>query len=261
MNWDKAIKNLPELNSDNIQVSASERENERAAGLYNRALEQIADGNSDVAMISLDRLTSEFPLFAEAAHLYGLCLGQQKNFSAAEKMLRQAELSDLSEDDFDAVREAKLAAREGKIRAQEKVRSRKQKEDKLSGVKANLARGGILEKTDHSKRADKMRMATAREREEVMQQIRAQEQDGLPRGIEIDTGNRSNRWLQFVSIIVIICSVIFLVFYFFIRPGIIKRQEIDRKLSWIEQEMESRAEDDVGIADMLTDYMSKFGTK
>jgi len=261
MDWDKAINNMPALDSDEIQVSPSERENQRAVDLYNRALEQIADGNSDVAMIALDRLTGEFPLFAEAAYLYGLCLGQQKNYEAAEKMLRQAELSDLSQEDYDAVGVAKLAAREGKIRAQENIRRRRQKEVKLSKVKADLAIGGILEKSVHSKKADRMRMATAREREEVMQQIRAQEQDGLPRGIEIDSANGSNRWLQFVSIIVIICSVIFLVFYFFIRPGIIRRREVDEKLIWIEQEMESRATGDAGVADMLADYKSRFDTE
>lgn len=261
MNWDKEIENMPALDSDEIQVSASDRENERAINLYNRALEQIADGNADVAMIALDRLTSEFPLFAEAAYLYGLCLGRQKNFEAAEKMLRQAELADQSEEGFEALEEAKLAAREGKIRAQETVRRKRLKENKLAGVKADLVRGGILEKSDHSKRADKMRMTTAREREKVMQQIRAQEQDGLPRGLEIDAGDKSNRWLQFVSVVVIATAVIFLIFYFFIRPGIIRRQQTDQKLTWIEQELESRASDDAGIADLLTDYESRFGAE
>ena len=62
MNWDKEIQQLIKLNHD-VRVGTSPKENERAISMYNRALEQIANDNHDVAMIALERLTREFPLF------------------------------------------------------------------------------------------------------------------------------------------------------------------------------------------------------
>ncbi len=258
MNWEKEIKKLTALLPGEVRVSASEKENERALNQYNRALEHIEEGNLDMAMIALDRLTSEFPLFAKAAHLYGLCLGWQRNWQPAEKMLQQALLSELSDEEYHAVEKAKYAAREGKIRAKEINKSKRQKEDLLLAVKADLAKGGILEKADHSKRADKMRMATAREREEVLKQIRDQEQGRLPRGIQVDTGEDRGRWLQIISLIAISAAVIFLIFYFLIRPGIIDRRLQKEKLSWIETELEKRAAAEELVADLLKDYQSKY---
>ncbi|HHV42362.1 MAG TPA: hypothetical protein GXX72_05915 [Clostridiaceae bacterium] len=260
MNWDKEIQQLIKLNHD-VRVGTSPKENERAISMYNRALEQIANDNHDVAMIALERLTREFPLFSQATHLYGLCLGRQQNWKAAEDMLQKALLSDLSAEEYQAVETAMLVAREGKIRARESGKAKRKKEKMLSEVKANLARGGILERADHSRKADKMRMATAREREEVLQQIRAQEQGGLPQGLELDTGQSFNRKVQIISLIVIVAAVIFLVFYFWIRPGIIRQRETSKRLDWIVREMEKRATAEPDVSDLLTEYRSRFSQK
>ena len=176
-------------------------------------------------------------------------------------MLQKALLSDLSAEEYQAVETAMLVAREGKIRARESGKAKRKKEKMLSEVKANLARGGILERADHSRKADKMRMATAREREEVLQQIRAQEQGGLPQGLELDTGQSFNRKVQIISLIVIVAAVIFLVFYFWIRPGIIRQRETSKRLDWIVREMEKRATAEPDVSDLLTEYRSRFSQK
>ena len=239
------------------QGGASERESERAVAMYNRALEQIENDNWDVAMIALDRLTSEFSLFSQAAYLYGLCLCRQQNWRAAEEMFQKAQLSDLSEQEYEIVEAAKLVAREGKIRDKAKS-ERRRKDNMLNRVKADLIRGGILERSERGRRADKMRMATAREREEVLKQIRAQEQGKLPRGLELDTGQSDNRKVQLISLIVIICAVIFLLFYFLIRPGIISNRRTEQKLDWLEQQMEQQAPVKQEIADLLDMYRSRY---
>ncbi|MGI6090590.1 MAG: hypothetical protein ACOYEL_04310 [Saccharofermentanales bacterium] len=258
MNWELEIKKLHKLQVGEVRVGASEREGERAVAMYNRALDQIENDNWDVAMIALDRLTSEFSLFSQAAYLYGLCLCRQQNWRAAEEMFQKAQLSDLSEQEYEIVEAAKLVAREGKIRDKAKSKERRRKDNMLNRVKADLIRGGVLERSEHGRRADKMRMATAREREEVLKQIRAQEQGKLPPGLKLDTGQSDNRKVQLISLIVIICAVIFLLFYFLIRPGIISNRRTEQKLDWLEQQMEQQAPAKQEIADLLDMYRSRY---
>ncbi len=258
MNWELKIKKLNRLQAGEVRVGASEREGERAVAMYNRALEQIGNDNWDVAMIALDRLTGEFPLFPQAAYLYGLCLCRQQNWRSAEEMFQKAQLSDLSEQEYEAVEEAKLIAREGKIRDRVKSKERRRKDNMLNRVKADLIRGGFLERSESGRRANKMRIATAREREEVLKQIRAQEQGRLPQGLGLDTGQSHNRTVQIISLIVIISAVIFLLFYFLVRPGIISSRRTEEQLDWLVLEMEQQAPDKQEIADLLDMYRSRY---
>ena len=154
MNWELEIKKLHTLQAGEVRVGASERESERAVAMYNRALEQIENDNWDVAMIALDRLTSEFSLFSQAAYLYGSAYAD--NRTGGRQRMFQAQLSDLSEQEYEIVEAAKLVAREGRSEIKQKERRRK---DNMLNASRRSDPGRNSGAFERGRRADKMRMA------------------------------------------------------------------------------------------------------
>ncbi len=253
MNWDKEIELFDLLYDDDVTVGASARENQRAVAMYNRALSQIQNGHNDVAMIALERITKEFPLFVEASHLYGICLAKQQNWAKAEKVFANALVSAPDEPEVARLEEARLIAREARIREGNKDSKASQRERVLSRVKADFARGGILEKADSSRRADRMRMATAKEREEVLAQIRSRENGRAPMSLA-DTGEGGTGLsIKILSAFLALIAVLVLVYFLIIAPAQKGDKQTDN-LRWLEQQMEERAKSDRGVKDLWDDY-------
>ena len=76
--WQAILDKIKALDEAPINVFSSQREADRALSIYNRAIEHIHTDNEDIAMIALEKVVATYPLFTEAALLYGLCLAEAR---------------------------------------------------------------------------------------------------------------------------------------------------------------------------------------
>jgi tetratricopeptide (TPR) repeat protein len=251
LDWDRVLSSYRELDSLPGDLVASESEVERLLSVYNRALRQATTGNADVAMIALEKVTANWPQFAEASSLYGVLLAKERRYRAAEEQFEKVLLAAPDTSLARTVDRCRLAAREERIREQARDSSRRRKEQKLAPVRAHMARSGILQRAADEQGTGRVQMAGRREQDEVLRM-----EEGLSPGARRVHGKVS-RLVQGLLIAVIVSSVLFLVFYFVIRPMIVRNEARREQLEWLERVLDERSED-VPVAEILDLYRRTF---
>ncbi|MDD2426973.1 MAG: hypothetical protein PHR78_03820 [Eubacteriales bacterium] len=235
--WQTALSKIKSLEAAPAGAFTSEREAERALSIYNRALEHIHSGNEDIAMIALEKVVSTYPLFTDAAVFYGVCLGAARRYKEAEQQFKKALLTDPDAEEEELLEYLLTQARLFKERSEEIERSRRRNEKKLLPVRANLAQAGILERAAGSADGEEIRMASAKERDELMREINQGKASSASSSYRPRKG-----LLQIISIVVIIAALLFFLIYFLIVPAVSRAKERDERLKWLEEHIEEGAE-------------------
>ncbi|NLA71867.1 MAG: hypothetical protein GX850_05560 [Clostridiaceae bacterium] len=252
LNWDrvletyKALKELPE------ELPVSEGERERILAVYNRALEQAGTGHNDVAMIALEKLTSGWPQFSQAASLYGVLLAKERRYREAEEQFDKVLLASPDSALATTVDKCRMAAREERIREQARDSSKKRNEHVLMPVRASMAKSGILQRAADEDGTGRIQMAGRREQEEAYRMAQNKTSDTSR------TQGNVVRLIQGLTLAVITASLLFLIFYFAIRPIILKNEARRERLEWMEKILEERESENESVAEILDMYRKTF---
>lgn len=249
--WDRVFSTWKPLTELPQELIASEAEQERVLSVYNRALEKAAGGNADIAKIALDKLTTQWPQFAEAASLYGVILARERQFREAEEQFEKVLLASPDAALAKAVDRCRIAAREERIRAQARDSRRKKSEELLMPVRAHMAKSGILQRAIGEEGTGRIQMASKREQEEVYR---------LEQGDMADSARRHStlvRLIQGLTVAIIVASLLFLLFFFVLRPVILRNEARLERLNWLERVLEEQR-DDPSISDILDIYRDTF---
>lgn len=99
-----------------------------------------------------------------------------------------------------------------------------------------------------------MRMASAKERDELMRQINRGESSS-----SIAPERRDGSGIiQIISIVVIVAVLVFSLLYFLIVPAVSRAKERDARLDWLEEQIEERAGSDDAFQGIWEDYLENF---
>lgn len=252
--WQAALSKIKALEVTPRGAFTTEREAERALSIYNRALEHIHSDNEDIAMIALEKIVATYPLFTDAAVLYGLCLGAARRYKDAGLQFEKALLSDPAPEEKELLEYLLEQARLFRRRADDFERSRRRNEKKLLPVRANLAQAGILERAAGSDVGDGVRMASAKERDELMRQI-----NQADKASSAASNYRASRGkTKIISIIAILAALLLFLIYFLIVPAVTRAKERDERLKWLEKEIGEKAETSEVFQVILDDYNNAF---
>lgn len=239
--WRKAVDAFPKLQAPPRGAFRSEREATRACTVFNRAIDQLRGGNRDIALIALEKLSADHPLFSEAQFLCALCLADNRRFREAEDRIEKALLSQPDPDLREAMEACRLDVREARVRREAEETTRRRDEAALLPVRAKLARGGILHRAAGSDGRD-VRMAGYREREEVMRRLR---EGGEGTIAPEDPRDRAGlRTVRLVSLVVAILAAVALLYFLVIRPHVAETARLRERLTWFEQQLETRPADE-----------------
>ncbi len=251
LDWDRVIDSYTELSAVPEDLLASEGEQDRILAVYNRALKQARTDNSDIAKIALEKLTASWPQFAQAASLYGVLLAKERRYRDAEEQFEKVLLASPDTALAKAVDRFRLAAREERIREEARDNRRKRGEKLLVPVRAHMAKSGILQRAADEDGTGRVQMASRREQGEVLR---------MEEGMALDS-RRSfgslNRLIQGLAAAVIAVTLIFLIFYFAIRPSILRNEDRRERLEWLERVLNESREDET-VAGILDLYRKTF---
>ena len=251
LDWDRVIDSYSELVSLPEDLLASEGEQERILSVYNRALKQARTDNVDMAKIALEKLTASWPQFAQAASLYGVLLAKERRYREAEEQFEKVLLASPDTALAKAVDRCRLAAREERIREEARDSRKKRSEHLLVPVRAHMARSGILQRAADEDGTGRIQMASRREQEEILR---------MEQGVAMETRRSQGaltRLIQGLAVAVIAVALLFLVFYFAIRPSILRNENRRERLEWLERVLEEGAEDEA-VAGILDLYRKSF---
>ncbi len=91
MDWKTAGKTIPEISTRDLVVfRLPPEESEQLAHQYNRALFNLNNDGADVAIISLKKIITEYPTWAEPSLLFGICVAQCEEYHRALKCFEHA---------------------------------------------------------------------------------------------------------------------------------------------------------------------------
>lgn len=235
------------LKAEEQELFAAPREVEKAVAIFNQVLEDLDHGRSEVALLKLQQLYRDFPIFKQAAHLYGMTLAVEARYAESLKVLKRVRLLDLAEDEMQILdRQIRLLERE---EADEKRQARLQekREKLLQPLKADLAVEKILIKADKKQRGA---MADSEERREVARGLRP---------IYEDEQLERYKRVRFYLVTAFCALLALLIFFFFVRPGIIQQQAESRlalrRAEWLEQQLLAGGKSDANMNDLYNRYV------
>ncbi|MFA5587067.1 MAG: hypothetical protein WDA02_11195 [Saccharofermentanales bacterium] len=237
LDWDRVLSTYRKLESLPSILHASESEEERILSVYNRALTQASTNNIDMALIALEKLAVNWPQFSEAGSLYGVLLARERRYRAAEEQFEKVLLAAPDSPLARTVDRCRLAAREERIREQARDSSRVHKDRVLAPIRAHMARSGILQRATDDQGAGRIQMAGRREQEDALRM-----EEGLSPGSRRAHSSVS-RLIQGLTLALILASLLFLLFYFAIRPAIVRNEARREQLEWLERILEEQRGD------------------
>jgi len=260
LSWQKQYQFFEKLTTDQVGLFAAPRELEKALKTYNRALDLLKSGKQNQAISMLKTVADDYPMFAYASHLYGTIMAGQRDFKQANDYFKKVALLDIDQDQADLLQQQmKLVAHEiNLLEHQENLL--KKRNAAYSSVKKEISIADILEKAPRKKHvpgANKEEIAL------INRQLGNEDPADLSGELALED-RKAN--LKFAAIVVAIAGIVFLIFYFGIRPVILNyRTESNqslKRLQWLEQEMESRTgQGQMEIQKLLTDYLDNFSTR
>lgn len=260
MEWQQVTQSFLPLTREQTTVFASPRDMDTAIASYNRSIRNLGLDSADIALIALRKLAADYPGFFEASLLYGCVLAQFGEFEEArQQLLCTRDLPGLPSDIAEAT-DAALNMIDESISAGQPVT----KPTYVDSLKEQLAATElppgtapvVLERTGRRRR---VRMASERERREVMRQgERTQPEEThvvMPR-----TADEIVREVLPIALIVLVAAlVIFLGIRFL--PGLFSRGSqpgAQERLDYLLTQIERQAPQNPAMQALLTDYSQHF---
>jgi tetratricopeptide (TPR) repeat protein len=250
IDWERMIARFRPLETLPEAIRTTDSEAERILTVYNRALRQTQSGHRDIAKIALERLTSDWPDFTEAFMLNGALLAAERRYESAEEMFERALLASPAPRFIEVLEDGRRAARDDRIRQEASESSRRHREQMLRPISAQLAKSGVLQRAADAEGTGRVQMASKREQEDVMR--------GSGRWSEGRSDGGLSKTLRGLTVAVIAALVIFLIFFFALRPMILKSEARRERLEWLERVIEERAQDDASYQGLMDQYRKAF---
>lgn len=241
LNWKLRIDYFQPLEKEDLDLFAPPGEVYRVARSYNTALALYVDGRKEEAMHALAQISSDYPLFPQASHLYGIILAAEAKFSEAESVLERVRLLELADEERRQVEEEYAALRQETQRIRRENATFRGREEVLGSVKKQIALESILTQAP-----------SLGEEEIPMGRI----------GQQVVWDNPAENRKTYMTIVIVLgLAVLFLlIFFLFWRPEIQRQQAISRerieKIEWLEDTLQSRAMDNPELALLLSEYQA-----
>lgn len=282
MDWRNAAAAFPLLEEKDIAfLQLSKEEKEKVLTLFNRAVSNAQTDSADIAMIALKKLLTQYPSWGEAALLYGVCLaidGRYKRAAASFEHavsvgLKTEELTYMAqvynrEADTEFAQERRHAqgddeaARKGLLAS---VFSSKKKRSSVYSEIETEERGHmqapILTRVPRS--SGKAKLATDRERRDVMMQSGAPKSDSQDEEIDVSIPKTPAEKLRMTTIAlggVLLAVLLGLAIWFLIIPAVSTYREnsnASAKLKYLLSSMEAQKSDPL-VSGILSDYAKTY---
>ncbi len=247
MNWQQLIDQFQPLEKHEVPDFAKTRELEQALQLYNKSLEHISRDSADIALISLRRLASDYPLFGMASLLAGCLLAYDDEFEESLALTTQSIEQGQLEPGW--LEEAKRCRE-----ALEKELHMASEPDNAEGKKPRKGKSAIdttavLEKI---KRKQKVKMASERERQKVLRQGDQAEEETF-----VEHPRQLSDYIRLA--VPLAAGVVLLVLLIFAGTRLVSFASADRdtdadQLEWLLSRLESMAPGDEAIDDLLDEF-------
>ncbi len=255
MDWQDLIHQFTPLKREDVKLFAPPRDMEQAISTYNRAIFNINHESMDIALIALRKLSATYPMFSQAALLLSYCQAHLGLIDEALEQIDHALLTDLPGN----LHEEALASKAQLLTQRELQNSQQNggsREIFISDPR-RLSGANVLEKT---KRRGKVRMASAKERQDV---IRRSE---FPEDEETNVKSRHEpvELLRIAIPAIVGVLVIGLLIYggFRFLPGLFRANasegQSDARLAWLTGKLDTLSSQDDAVKQLLLDYHAAF---
>lgn len=257
MNWQKYFKFFNYLDEEQADYFATPEKAKKAVSTYNRALKMLKDKNNGAEAIELMRtIADDYPMFPEPSHIYGISLAQNGNYEEALVYLKRVSLLDISDEMANMLQEQFVVInREIKIHKNNLSQINSQKKN-TSKHKTSTALNNVLIKATDKQTSD---LLSKSEINAINKKL------GNENPIDLNEEIKKEKQIsdrRFIITLISVATIIFLIFYFAIRPAILnslgRQGQTEEQLQWLEKEITNRAKDDTEIDQLLKDYLSKF---
>lgn len=279
MNWLEAAQAAPSVEAkDLVHLQLSEEESAKLIALYARSLSNARSDSADIAMIALKKALTDHPGWGEAALLFGICLAQDGKLKRAKASFEHAlsvgliseratyltqscyrEVTNMTENPSANLSADETAPARGLL---DRIRGPKKSSifETPDAESKGRMRAPIL--TRAPKSAAKAKLATDRERRDVLMQANAAPDTGDE---EIDvsipkTPAEKLRIFLLLTGVVLAAAALGLFVWYIAIPGVtdlIRAKEAQTRLDYLLAELQ-KDKADPEIAKILDQYVQEF---
>jgi len=278
MDWRNAAADFPPLEEKDIAfLQLSKEEKEQVLTLFNRAVSNAQSDSADIAMIALKKLLTQYPSWGEAALLYGVCLAIDGRYKRAAASFEHAVSVGLKTEELTYM--AQVYNRDAVTEfAQERKHAQGDDEVVRKGLLTSLfsskmKRSSVYSEIDTEERghmqapiltrvprsSGKAKLATDRERRDVMMQSGAPKNDSLDEEIDVSIPKTPAEKLRITTIAlggILLAILLGLAIWFLIIPAVSTYREnssASAKLKYLLASMEAQKSDPL-VSQILSDY-------
>ena len=284
MDWRNAAAAFPPLKEEDIaRLQLSKEEKEQVLTLFNKAVSNAQSDSADIAMIALKKLLTQYPSWGEAALLYGICLAIDGKYKRAGASFEHSISSGLLTEELTYL--AQVCYQDaGKEYARE--RRHIQADDETPGkhiisslFPSRKGRSSVYREIDTEERghmqapiltrvprnSGKARLASDRERRDVMMQSSAPQGEGQDDEIDVSIPRTPAEKLRITIIgagTVLLAVLVGLAIWYLIIPAVNSYRENSSaadRLKYLTAALESKS-DDPEVSRILTDYEKEYPT-
>ena len=282
MNWREAAAAFAPLEEKDIaHMQLSKEEKEQVISLFNKAESNAQTDSADIAMIALKKLLTQYPTWGEAALLYGICLAIDGKYKRAAASFQHAISTGLQSEDLTYM--AQVCMRDAGAQYTQEKRSLQPDEE--TGKKSAFAfikpgaksRKSVYKEIDSEERGHmqapiltrvprstgKTKMATDRERRDIMMQANAPGGDSENEEIDISIPKTPAEKLRIAVIAfgsVVLAALLGFTIWYIIIPGIASIQNnksAAEKLDYLLSAM-AAGNADPEVSQILEAYQKKY---
>lgn len=282
MDWREAAESFPLLEAKDLsRLNLSKEEQEYVLVLFNRAVLNARSDGSDIALIALKKLLTEYPAWGEAALLFGICLAIDGKYKRAGASFEHALSAGLITEQLTYL--AQIGSREA---AGDYAKNKRKTAELEDGKKSFLStilpprnKRSIFKEIDTEERGHmqapiltrasrspgKAMLASDRERRDVLMQANAGG-DASDEEIDVTIPKTPAEKMRITAIV--LGSVVgalglgFLI-WFFVIPGIYTMNENQRsagQLRYLVAALEAN-QSDPEVEKILSDYKAAFAAQ
>lgn len=258
MNWLEYYDFFDLLSLEQVNLFATPREVSEAIESYNKALSLLKSDQPDLDQAArlLAVISSDYPMFPEAMHVYAILLAADKKYQAANELLKKVALLDISQDQANMLTEQRVVLDRELALAESRARDKEQQNRADESAKKNFSLANVLEKAGHSKYSSHIDQADINKINKMLGNEDPSDLSG-----EIAQEEKQDT-IHFTLKVLALAILTFLIFYFGIRPAIIKSRggdlQVQKQLTWLEKELAKGAGREPALEDLYDRYREKF---
>lgn len=282
MDWLNAAAVFPPLKEADIaRLKLLKEEKEQVLALFNKAVSNAQSDSADIAMIALKKLLTQYPAWGEAALLYGICLAIDGRYKRAGASFEHAISAGLLTEELTYL--AQVCYQDAGTEYA-KERRHDQADDETAGKNilssffpSRKGRSAVYREIDTEERGHiqapiltrvprntgKARLASDRERRDVMMQSTAPQGDGQDDEIDVSIPRTPAEKLRITVIAagtVFLAVLVGLAIWYLIIPAVNTYRENSSaadRLSYLTAALESKS-DDPQVSQILADYKKEY---